>query len=327
MTAFYSKLFMKQKMMRTVLLATLPIIFMGVYSYGWRALVLTLFNILIAVVVEYLCETKMYKRKKVSEAVIVSAVLYTLTLPPALPFWISGIGIAFGVFFGKAVYGGFARNIFNPALVGRTFIYINFPQPLTINWNVIANSENFVSGIGGLNKWITPLIDGTTGATPMMAFRESGTIVDHLELFLGQVPGSIGEAYKFLIVLAAIYLLVKKVASWEVIAAQLVGFVGMSLVFNVMGQANVPDPLTGLLMGGFLFGAVFMATDPISAPKTSPAKWVYGILIGVCVVVIRGFALFSGGMMFAILLGNVFTPIMDYMVNRAKQKKKEVAVE
>ena len=161
----------------------------------------------------------------------------------------------------------------------------------------------------------------------MMAFRDSGTVVDHLQLLLGQIPGSIGEAYKFLIILAAIYLIWKKVASWEIMASTVLGFVGMTLIFNMMGQTNVPDPLTGLLMGGFLFGAVFMATDPISAPKTSPAKWIYGIIIGVCVVVIRGFALFSGGMMFAILLGNVFAPIMDYVVNRSKQKKKEVAVE
>ena len=320
MANLYKKYFMKQKMMRTVIIATLPLIFMGIYSYGWRSLALLLFNICVGSIVEYLTETRIYKRKKISEAAIVTAILYTLTLPPSLPLWISAIGIAFSIFFGKAVYGGFGRNIFNPALVGRAFIYINFPQPLTIHWNSVANADRLINGIGGFGQWLTPAIDGTTSATPMMAFREAGTIFDQIGLALGQVPGTIGETVKVLIILAAIYLIVKKVVSWQIMAAQLVGFVGASLIFKAMGVDTVPDPLVGILMGGFLFGAVFMATDPISAPKTTPAKWIYGILIGIIVVVIRGFALFSGGMMFAILIGNVFVPIMDYVVNRSKKK-------
>ena len=317
MFSFFEKFLTKQKMMRTVLLAVLPILLFSTYLFGLKVLVLTAFNIAIAVLVEYLCETKIYKRKKASEAVIVTAVLYTMTLPVSLPFWISAVGIAFAVFFGKMVFGGFGKNVFNPALVGRAFIYVNFPQPLTIAWN-----QPMLSGLGGFTKWISPTIDAATTATPMLAFRNAGEATDLLSMFLGTIAGSIGETSTLLILLGAIYLVYKKVASWEIMVSSVVGFTALTLIFNAMGVESVPNPLVGLLSGGFLFGAVFMATDPISAPKTSFAKWFYGILIGVVVVIIRGFALFSGGMMFAVLIGNTFAPIVDYVVNKNKKAKK-----
>ncbi|NLW52746.1 MAG: RnfABCDGE type electron transport complex subunit D [Tissierellia bacterium] len=320
MFSFFDKVMNKQKMMRTVLLAALPILLFSTYLFGLKTLVLTLFNIVIAVLVEYICETKIYKRKKVSEAVVVTAVLYSMTLPVSIPFWISAIGIAFAVFFGKMVFGGFGKNVFNPALVGRAFIYVNFPQPLTIYWN-----EASFGGLGGFTKWITPTIDSATSATPMLAFRNAGQQTGILDLFIGNISGSIGETSALLILLAAIYLVYKKVASWEIMVSSVVGFAGLTVIFNFMGIDSVLPVLKGLLSGGFLFGAVFMATDPISAPKTSFAKWFYGILIGIVVVIIRGFALFSGGMMFAILIGNTFAPIVDYVVNKNKKKKREQA--
>lgn len=316
MVSLYNKYFMKQAMMRTVLIALTPIILFSTYVFGWRAPVLMLFNVIIAVLVEYLSETKIYGRNKVSEAAILSAVLYTMTLPISIPFWMSGLGIAFAIFFGKAVFGGFARNVFNPALVGRVFVYVNFPQPLTIYWN-----EASFGGIGALNKWMTPAIDSVSTATPMLAFRNAGEVTNYMDLFLGRIPGSIGETAKILILLGAIYIVYKKVASWEIMVSSAVGLIIMTLIFNFLGQASVPGPLFQILSGGFLFGAVFMATDPISAPKTTPAKVIFGLIIGICCVIIRGFALFSEGMMFAILIGNVFGPIMDYVVNKRKQAK------
>ena len=315
--AFYEKYFMKQKMMRTVLLPLSIISLFAIYNFGLRALLLLVFNIVVACIVEYLCETKIYKKKKISEAVIVTAILYTMTLPVSLPLWISAIGIAFGVFFGKMVFGGFGKNIFNPALVGRVFIYINFPNPLTIAWNEAA------SGLpGGFTSMIMPHIDQVSTATPMLLFRNDGGTLDALKLFLGNVPGVIGETSKLLIILAAIYLIYKKVASWEIMAGSIIGFSGLSLIFNLMGVESVPNPIYGMLLGGFLFGVVFMATDPVSAAKTVPGKWIYGIIIGVVTIIIRGFALFSGGMMFAILIGNLFAPIIDYTVRGMQAKKK-----
>ncbi len=317
--SFIETHFTKQKMMRTVLTALIVILIASVYFNGWRVLLLTLVNVIFAFLTEYLFEKKINKKDKVSEAVLVTALLYTMTLPVALPVWISIIGIVFGVFFGKMVFGGFGRNIFNPAIVGRCFIYINFPEPLTIHWNKVATLADFP---GGFAAWIFPKIDAVSTATPLLAFRNEGSVTEFMELFVGSVPGVIGETSKILIVLCAIYLIYKKVASWEIMAGCVAGFVGLSLIFNAVGVAQVPNPIYGMLAGGFLFGTVFMATDPISAAKTKPGKWLYGIIIGIVTVIIRGFALFSGGVMFAILIGNTFAPIIDYVVRKQQAKKK-----
>lgn len=318
--SFIEKTFLKQKMMRTVLKALLLILLVSVYFNGLRVLLLTAVNVVFAFLTEYLFETKINKKKKVSEALLVTAILYTMTLPVSLPLWMSVVGIVFGIFFGKMVFGGFGKNIFNPAIVGRCFVYINFPEPLTIHWNQVPQLGSFPGGFG---TWLFPSIDAVSTATPMLGFRNEGIIPDLMELLVGNVPGVIGESSKILIIFCAIYLIYKKVASWEIMAGCIAGFAGLSLVFNAMGVTSVPNPIIGMLTGGFCLGAVFMATDPISAAKTVTGKWLYGIIIGAVTVIIRGFALFSGGVMFAILIGNTFAPIIDYFVNQAKKKSKE----
>lgn len=317
MKNFYEKYFTKQKMMRTVLMPLIVISIFAIYNLGWRVLALLTVNLLVSFLVEYICETKIYKRKKISEAVIITSILYTMTLPVSLPFWISAVGIAFGVFFGKMVFGGFGKNVFNPALVGRVFVYINFPNPLTIAWN-----ESATGFPGGFGAFTLPHIDTLSTATPMLAYRNEGIFTEIMNLLIGNIPGAIGETSKILIILSAIYLVYKKVASWQIMAGSILGFSALSAIFYFMGIESVPNPLYGMLLGGFLFGTVFMATDPISAAKTVPGKWIYGLIIGVVTVIIRGFALFSGGMMFAILMGNIFAPIIDYMVKKLKSKKK-----
>ncbi len=323
--SFIEKYFLKQKMMRTVLKALLLVLIVSVYFNGLRVLLLTGVNIVFAFLTEYLFETKVNKKKKVSEALLVTAILYTMTLPVALPVWMSVVGIIFGVFFGKMVFGGFGKNIFNPAIVGRCFVYINFPEPLTIHWNHVPSLADFP---GGFTTWLFPEIEAVSTATPLLAYRNEGFVTEFMDLLLGNVPGVIGESSKIIILLCAIYLIYTKVASWQIMAGCVLGFSAISLVFNAMGVASVPNPILGMLSGGFLFGSVFMATDPISAAKTPIGKWLFGILIGVVTVVIRGFALFSGGVMFAILIGNTFAPIMDYTINSLKKRskaKREVA--
>ena len=322
MKELYGKYFTKQKMMRTVLRPLCIIALFAIYNFGWRVLALLLLNLIIAVAVEYVCEVKIFNRKKISEAVIITSMLYTMTLPVSLPFWISAVGIAFGVFFGKMVFGGFGKNVFNPALVGRAFIYINFANPLTIFWNEAAKGLP-----GGFGNFIMPHIDAVTTATPMLLFRNEGGLTEMVNLLIGNVPGVIGETSKILILLSAAYLIYKKVASWQIMAGTVIGFTALSSIFYFMGVESVPNPVYGMLIGGFLFGTVFMATDPISAAKTIPGKGLYGIIIGVVTVIIRGFALFSGGMMFAIIMGNLFAPIIDYAVRKrtAQKKAKEAA--
>lgn len=318
----FSKFFKKQQMMRTVLIATAPIILYGIYVFGWRTLALLAFNIIVACSVEYISEKFIYKKAQVTEAAFVTATLFTLTLPPALPFWMSGVGVAFAIFFGKEVFGGFGKNVFNPALVGRAFIYINFPTPM-LTFSQAANSERFISGLGGFTKWITPALDHVSNPTPLLELKNVGS-TNVLGLLLGNIGGAIGEVSAILIIVGAAYLIYKKVASWEIMVSSLIGFVGVSYLLIILGAGtSVLPPLQGMLAGGFLFGTVFMSTDPISAPKQPQAKWIYGFMIGAIVVAIRAFSLFPGGMMFAILIAGVFSPIIDYVYKDINKKKKE----
>ncbi len=266
---------------------------------------------------EWIFEKK-YKRK-VSEAVFVSCILYTMTLPPSTPFWIAAIGIIFGIFFAKEVFGGFGKNVFNPALVARAFVYVCFPAPLTIQW-----SKSAIGLPGGFATYLTEGIEAVSQATPMLIFRDTGNLTSMTDLILGNVTGSLGETSAILIILAGIYLIYKKVASWQIMSGVLIGFTGLSGALYALGVSQIPNPIFGIFAGGLLFGSVFMATDPITAPKTKEAKWIYGILVGVVTVIIRGYALFAGGMMFAILIANTFVPIMDEGVNAYKKYKKEL---
>lgn len=313
-----SKLFLKQKMMRPVIISLIPIVILGTYLFGLRVLVLLAVVTLFGVTAEYLFE-KHYKRK-ISEAIFVTCILYTLTLPATTPFWIAIVGILFGVVFGKEVYGGFGKNIFNPALVARAFVYVSFPQQLTIAWNNVSNGFP-----GGFGTYLNEGIEMVSTATPMLLFRATGETISKMDLLIGNTPGSIGETSAILIILAGIYLVYKKVASWHIMAGCFVGFVGLNTVLYLLGSTQVPDPLYGLLAGGFLFGTVFMATDPVSAPKTKEGRIFYGIIIGIVAIIIRGFSLFAGGMMFAILMGNTFGPIIDESVKILKKKKKDRA--
>ncbi len=306
--------FMKQALMRKVLYALAPIVFAAVCNFGWRVIPLIGTAIISGVITEWL-----FKRstgKPVSEAVFVSAILYALTLPPRTPFWVVALGMIFGIVFGKEVFGGFGRNVFNPALVARAFVYVSFPKFLTIEWSAPAGS----SLLSGLTTYIGNPVDTVSTATPMLSYRSTGELHALLDLLTGHVAGSIGETSALLIAVAGIYLLYTKTAHKESMLGVLGGFTAMSLVFNLLGVSQVPSPIFGLLSGGVLFAAVFMATDPISSPKTKEARWAYGLLIGAVTVIIRGFALFAGGVMFAVLIGNTVAPLLDEIV-RAKQAR------
>lgn len=314
MNDFLKSNFMKQKMMRTVLISLIPIIIFSVYLFGIRVLILLAAVTASGTIAEYLWEK--HYNNKASEAVFVSCVLYTLTLPVSIPVWIAVLGILFGLFFGKLFFGGFGKNVFNPAIVGRVFIYVNFPEPLTIAWNQAFNGFP-----GGLTTYMSSHIDAVTEATPMILFNNTMELFDIQSLFIGTIPGAIGETSKILIIIAGVYLIYKKVASWEIMTGTLIGFLAANAVFYLF-KAPVLNPLYGILMGGFLFGTIFMATDPISAPKTTTGKWIYGIIIGSVTLLIRSLSLFNGGMMFAILMGNTFAPIIDYFVRESSARKK-----
>ncbi len=247
-----------------------------------------------------------------------TAVLYALTLPPRTPLWVVAVGIIFGVTFGKEVFGGFGRNVFNPALVGRAFVYISFAKYLTAQWSAPATGFP-----GGFARFATEPIDVLSSSTPMLIFRDSGVTAAYGDLFLGRVSGSIGETSALVILLAGLYLLYTKTASRETVFSVFAGFLALSIPLHYAGVSAVPDPLFGLLSGGLFFGTFFMATDPISSPKTKAGRIIYGLLIGMVTVVIRAFALFAGAIMFAILIGNTFAPIIDEAVKAITAARKE----
>uniref|UniRef100_A0A7C5RIX9 NADH:ubiquinone oxidoreductase, Na translocating, B subunit n=1 Tax=Fervidobacterium thailandense TaxID=1008305 RepID=A0A7C5RIX9_9BACT len=295
-----SSFFQKQPMMRRMLLALLPIYVFSIFAYGPYVIFLSFVVFTTGIFVEYLFESR--KNKPVSEAVLVTCMLLTLAMPPRVPLWLAIIATAFAVVFGKEVYGGFGRNVFNPAITGRLFVYITFPLLMT-------------------KGWVKPSpfgVDLVTSATPLEILRHGGS-VGLLDLFLGWRAGSIGEAPIFLIIASAIYLIVTKTASWRIIISTLISAFVTTLVFDLANVANALPTIPAILSGSLLFVAIFMATDPISAPKKAISHWYYGVIIGVSGVIIRTFSLFPEGWSFALLLGNTFAPLLDEIV---KEKKK-----
>lgn len=306
----------KQKMMRTVLWSLLPIYLFSIYLFGWRILLV----LAVALISTFLGELFIMRmingdKAKVSEAALVTAALLSLSLPPGIKLWMVAVGALFGIIFGKAIFGGFAKNVFNPALVGRAFIFVNFPAEMTNTWQI-----PFSGFPGGFAKW-SGTADMVTAVTPMIDLKLNGTPTNPLQLFLGTIPGSAGETSALLILLAAAYLIYTKTASWKIMLATAVSGMGFTLLFQALG-GTTQDPLFAILSGGFLFGTVFMTTDPVSAPTKDPSKIIYGVLIGFCTAVIRSYSLFSEGITFAILIANSFAPLIDRTVKNQMEKRK-----
>lgn len=289
------KIFQKQAVMRRVLYSLIPIFLFSIYLYGWRSIAVAAVVFLFGIMTEYFFTKS--QNKKVSEAVLVTCALYALSMPPLIPLWIAAVGIVFAVLIAKSAFGGFGRNIFNPAIAGRLFVYIAFPNPMTSNF---VQPGNF-----GRN-----LLDATTTATPLDQMRE-GIMPAMQDLLLGFRSGSLGESAVILIVIAGIYLIATKTANWKIMLSTLLSFSLLSLLFWYFQMGRAVPPLEGLLSGSVLFVIVFMVTDPISAPNKPGAQWLYGILIGAMVVLVRTFSLFSEGTSFAVLMGNTFASLMD----------------
>ncbi len=309
------KFFLMQPMMIRVCYGLIPCLIASVYFFGLRSLVLTALVLAFGIATEGVFTLR--QGKPITSAVFVSCLILALSLPPTTPLWIAAIGIVFGVVFGKMVFGGFGHNVFNPAMVGRCFIYISFPIALTARW-----VEPFSGKYGGLTLW-SPPVDALTSATPL-AILKVGKSYPLGKLFLGSIPGSLGETAAWVILLGGIYIVATRAAQWRLVVSCLLGGILVSLALWSIGTQGVPDPLTSLMAGSFLFGAVFVVTEPISGPKTKAAQWIYGFIIGGLTIVIRKFSSFSAGIMFATLFMNMFVPIMDSAVNELKGRSKKV---
>ena len=244
------------------------------------------------------------RKHEVNEGFFVTSLLFPLIVPPDIPYWQVAFGITFGVVIGKEVFGGVGMNILNPALTGRAFLFFAYPAQ-----------------ISGDKVWIA--VDGYSQATPLAEFADSTLqmTTSWWDAFIGLVPGSMGETSTLAILIGALILIATGIGSWRIMFSILVGMVLTTLLFNFMGSSTNPmfqvSPQWHLVLGGFAFGAVFMATDPVTASLTQSGKWIYGFSIGVLVVLVRVVnPAFPEGMMLAILFMNVFSPIIDrYIIN------------
>lgn len=255
----------------------------------------------------------MVRGHEVNEGFFVTSILFALILPPDIPLWQVALGISFGVVIGKEVFGGTGKNFLNPALTGRAFLFFAYP-----------------SEISGDAVWTA--VDGFSGATTLGVAAIGGmdAVKDQLtwmDSFVGTVQGSIGETSVVAIMLGGIVLLATKIASWRIVSGVMLGMIATSLLFNAIGSDTNPmfemPWHWHLVVGGFCFGMIFMATDPVSASMTNQGKWAFGALIGIMVVLIRVVnPAFPEGMMLAILFANLFAPLIDHAVTQANIKRR-----
>lgn len=311
----------KQQAMRNVLYALAPLCLASIYFFGWRFIAV----FVVVGVTGLLSEWFMSKRYgfKITESLFVSCTLFALSLPPTIPLWIAAIGIAFGIIFGKMIFGGFGKNIFNPAITARAFVYISFGVPMTANF--IGNATSISWFPAGFGSWLSHA-DSISAATPLIT--KDAPLLD---MFLGFTSGSFGETSAILILLGGLFIIYKKAANWKIVVSSVGSFLLMQTIFwatglqiaTESGLVAVTNPLVALLSGSFLFAAFFMITDPVSASQsTDTGRWIYGAMFGILTVLIRTFSTWVEGVTFAILLANMFAPLLDTLLKNAKAKKK-----
>jgi len=227
------------------------------------------------------------------------------------------VGVVFGAFFGKMIFGGFGRNVFNPALTGRAFIYISFGAAMTARWTL-----PFREGAGGFARWANTAPDAITQATPGVLLKSSHAGNFGLaEMLLGIEPGVIGGTGAVLTLLCGLCIVWKKAANYRIVAGGIAGFLVAQTAAWLAGASKAADPGSALISGSFLFGIFFYATDPVSASQTDAGRWVYGALVGVLSSVISVFSIWPAGTMFAVLLGNLFAPLLDMGARRLEAKR------
>jgi Na+-translocating ferredoxin:NAD+ oxidoreductase subunit D len=295
------------RIMWTVAASLAPVVAASTYFFGPGALL-----VLAAAVLGSLATERAFGRGGTiaDGSAAITGLLLGLTLPPGMPLWMAFLGGAFGIGFGKLVFGGLGQNVFNPALLGRAFLQAAFPAAIT-TWPAAGGSWWSLRGDLFALPLMAPRADIVTAATPLgrMKFEHQGTGV--LDLVIGSTGGSLGETAGLLVLLCGAYLAWKRYLQWRIPASILVTVAAFSAVLHAIDPARHPGPLFMLFSGGLMLGAVYMATDMVTSPVTRAGAWVFGVGIGVLVVLIRVWGGLPEGVMYAILLMNALVPFID----------------
>jgi len=303
-----------KRYMSMVVVALAPCVAMSVYYFGLRVLAMIAVSYAVGGAVEVLFAV--LRKEEINEGFLVTGLIFPLILPPALPLWLVGVGIAFGVLVGKELFGGTGRNLFNPALVGRCMLLLGHP---------VAMSSNWIKPGGGLTGRVLQYVDASTvdavtEATPLVSAKQ-GALVPLMDLVTGQVAGSVGETSVIAVVIGGGFLLLTRVANWRTVLGALGSFALLGLILRGAQPETFGPVEWQLCAGGLMFGAFFMATDPVTSPVTNVGKVIYGIIIGAATLLIRNLTGYVEGVMFAILLGNICAPLLDEIVFRSRFRR------
>lgn len=311
-----------EQIMRNVVYALLPLCAFAVYQFGLSALALLTTVVATCLATEALFSRLSGRGNTLGDySAVITGLLLALTLPPGFPLWMAMVAAVVSIGLGKALFGGLGFNVFNPALVGRAFVQAAFPVAIT-TWTPAGAPGRFTEFIPStlalpfmtpapVDDWVAARgIDTFTGATPLALQKFQDTATPHWDLFLGSTAGSLGETSAVLILLCGLYLAVRRMMDWRIPAAMLASAFATAGVFYLLGE-GYPHPLFVLFSGGLMLGAIFMASDMVASPVTPAGVIIYGALMGFLTVVIRLFGGLPEGVMYAILLGNAASPLIE----------------
>ncbi len=340
-----------KRLMITVVIALLPPLIFGMWNIGhqhflalgqeagfWAQFLVGLKVLLPVIIVTYVAGLGVEfvfaiirGHGGLNEGFLVTGILIPLVMPPTIPLWQVALATIFAVVIGKEVFGGTGMNILNVALTARAFLYFAYPSQISGNVWTYLGDKTPVDGFSGATPLAVAYEASSGGTGPVVeAFSKANSVLEHgfyslHNLFMGYIPGSVGETSTFWILIGAVILIITGVASWKVMVSVFAGAYVMGLGFNAIG-ANEYMMLPAhyhLVIGGLAFGAVYMATDPVTATQTETGKWIYGFLIGILTVLIRVInPAYPEGIMLAILLMNVFAPLIDFYVVQANKNRR-----
>jgi electron transport complex protein RnfD len=291
------------KNMTGVMIALVPALLVGLYFFGLGAFIVTITAVVSCVLFEFLIQKFILKGEKtiMDGSAALTGLLLAFNLPSNLPLWMIIIGSLVAIGVAKMSFGGLGNNPFNPALVGRVFLLISFPVDMT-TWPVVE-------------PLTTAYLDANTGATVLSLLKEGGaTIPSTLDMFIGKIPGSLGEVSALALLIGLVYMLIRKIITWHIPVSIFATVIVFSGILYLVNPEEYISPIVHLLTGGLMLGAIFMATDYVTSPMNPRGMWIFGVGIGILTIVIRTWGAYPEGVSFAILIMNGFTPLINFYV-------------